>query len=143
MMVMLRHAVAMSWLTLPPVLLAGLIHLTDPDIEGWRGLASPSALWSVGILSALICPLIYLCHRALVDSGWSAFVVATALVALCCSALLTVFGSGAQTAVGHLRTFTGCSAVIVFTVVLAVIPAAAVGWPGTLAGRRGRAASLR
>jgi len=30
-----------------------------------------------------------------------------------------------------------------FTVVLAVIPAAAVGWPGTLAGRRGRAASLR
>lgn len=109
--------------------LAALILMTDPDIDGWRGLASTSALWSVALYGLLGCALFFLCLKALLTAGRSGFLFATAFLSLCLGLVLTILGSGATTIVGRAETFAACTGVVFAAVLLAVVPAAALGWP--------------
>jgi hypothetical protein len=130
----IRKTVALIWLTLPPLLLSALVHMADPDIDGWHGLASTSALWSVALFGVLGCALFALCLSALSTAGRSAFLIATALLSFCLGLVLTVFGSGAATIAGRVGTFAGCTGVVFAAIVTAVVPAAALGWPRSLPG---------
>lgn len=128
-----RMIAALTWLVLPPLSLSALVHLADPDIPGWPGLTSGSALLSVAIFGALTFPFLFLCLRALVESGWSAFFKTTIAVSMCFGLILTAFGSGAITITGQAQTLVGCTCVVLATFFLAVIPAVALGWPQALA----------
>ena len=131
----LRKIAALTWLVLPPLLLSALVHLADPDIPGWTGLTSASALLSVAIIGALTFPFLFLCLRVLLESGWSAFLKTATVVSTCFGLILTAFGSGAITIIGQARTLVGCTCVVLATFLLAVIPAVALGWPRALARR--------
>ena len=36
---------AMLWIVFPPLLLSALVHMADPDIDGWGGLVSSTVIW--------------------------------------------------------------------------------------------------
>lgn len=90
----------------PPVLLSALIHMADPDIGGWYGRSSASALLSVAVFAILACPAFVLCFGVLLKWGWPAFLVAGGFISFCAGLALTVFGSGAPTFVGRAWTLT-------------------------------------
>ena len=131
-----RKVAALIWLVLPPILLSAIFHMADPDINGWQGLASYSALWSVALFGALVCPFVCLCLGVLLDYGWSAFLAVTGVFSSCFGLTLTIVGTGASTVAGHMRSLAGCTGIAGLIVLLAVIPAVAMGWPWALFGRR-------
>jgi len=136
MATLLRKTAALMWLALPPFVLSALVHMADPDIAGWRGLAAYPMMWSVALFGVLALPVFCLCLCALVEFGWTAFLIGAFALAVGFGAVLTVFGSGASTMVGHAQTLVGCIGVVLVAIFLAVIPAAAFGWPRGLSGRR-------
>lgn len=133
----LRKTVALIWLALPPFLLSALIHMADPDINGWRGLWSGSVLWSVSLIGVLFCSFVCICFSTLLEWGRSVFFAATALVSAGCGVVLSIVGSGATSAVGRIRPLAGSTTLVFLTVLVAVIPAAVLGWPRAFARRHG------
>ena len=124
-----RKFISTIWTTIPPILLSALIHTTDPDIGGIKGLTSYSVLWSV-IFFAI--PAVLFCLGALVaivSSGWPVFLVSSVVFSSLVAVVLTIFGSGATTTLGLAWTFFGSAALVFLFLAAAVIPAAAIGWP--------------
>jgi len=131
----IRPTLALIWLFLPPLLLSAVIHMADPDIDGWQGLASSSALWSVALVAVLFCPLFLLCLGARLTVGRSGFLVVAGLTSVCLGLVLTILGSGATTIAGRSATFAACTGVVLAVVLTAVVPAAAIGWPRSLSSK--------
>ena len=125
----LRRTAAVAWLSVPPLVLSALIHMADPDVAGWQGLASHSSLWSVALFGVLAFPFFCLCLCALLEFGWPAFMITASGLSICSGVVITFLGSGATSTVGHLQTLLACTVVVLGTVLVAVIPAAALGWP--------------
>lgn len=126
------RVLAVGWVPIPPVMLTALIHMADPDIGGWDGLANGSALFSVLLFGGLATGYCCFCLVAIVDSGWLTFLAAAAWFSAFCGCLLAAFGSGATTLLGHLWCFVASSGLVLGVVVLSVVPAAFVGWSGPL-----------
>jgi hypothetical protein len=125
----LHRIIALLWIAVPPVILSALIHMADPDIGGWRGLASFSVLWSVMFFGILAVAFTGYCLVILLEHGRVAFVIGTGLFAAMSGFVLVALGSGATTALGLIWSFTGIAALVFCAVVSAVIPAVVLGWP--------------
>jgi len=109
--------------------------MSDPDIGGWRALASYSVLWSVLFFGILAASGAGFCTVILVESGWLSFGIAAGLLSSISGFVLVAFGSGATTTPGLIWSFCG-STLLVFLVVLAsAVPADALGWPRVLTRR--------
>ena len=118
-----------AWLIIPPILLSAIVHMADPDIDGWQGLAPSSVLVSVFLFGLLIAGCVLCCLVVLVGFGRLAFLLVSGVFAAVAGFLLAVFGSGATTPMGVMWTFVGSSGLVFVVVLLAVVPAAVLGWP--------------
>jgi hypothetical protein len=126
----LKKIAGLLWLSIPPMVLSALIHMADPDIAGWQGLASKPALFSVFLLAVLGVGCVLVCLAVLVEYGWSAFAIASGVFATVSGLLLASFGSGATTFLGVAWTFLSSSLLVLVFVLIAVTPAAAL-WLST------------
>lgn len=124
-----RRLIAQLWLVLPPVFLSAVVHMADPDVDGWQGLASYSVLWSVLFFGFLAAAFVIFCLVALVNSGRPAFLIAACLGSAFSGLLLAAFGSGATTKPGVVWTFVASSGLVFLVILTAVVPAVALGWP--------------
>ncbi len=131
-MTTLRRIVALLWIMVPPVFLSALIHLSDPDIGGWRALTSYSVVWSVLFFGILAAAFAAYCLVILLEQGCVAFVIASGLFAAISGFVLAALGSGAATALGLIWSFIGSAALVFMIVVSAVVPSVVLGWPQAL-----------
>jgi hypothetical protein len=130
-----RRLLAVMWVAVPPILLSALVHMSDPDIGGWRALTSYSVLWSVSFFGVLAAACSGFCTVVLVESGRVSFGIAAGLFSSLTGGFLAAFGSGATSIPGLIWSFAA-STVLVFLVVLAAaVPAVALGWPQALTRR--------
>ena len=130
-MVDIKRIAGLLWVFIPPLVLSALIHMADPDIDGWKGLASYSVLLMVFLLGVLVAVCVLFCLAVHLKAGRMAFFGASSLFAVISGGILAYFGSGATTILGLLWTFVGSSWLVFAVVILAVIPAVALGWPAS------------
>jgi hypothetical protein len=126
----MRKAFALVWVVIPPLLFSALIHSTDPDVGGLRGLASLSTLLSVVVYGLPVVVLTLACLWLAVRCHWAAWVSASVLVsatvALTIALLQTPRAPGWA---GIARPFLGGKVLVWLFMAAAVLPARLLGWP--------------
>jgi hypothetical protein len=136
MIPLIRRALAVIWLALPPFVLSALVHLVDPDVNGWKELGSSSVAWSVAALGVLVLICFALSLEVLLRWGRWAFLAVSGIVSMASGLVVTAAGSGAATTGGLWLSFAACTAIVFLAIVAAVIPAAVLGWPRARSRRR-------
>ncbi len=124
----MRRAAAIIWGTLPPLLLSALLHTTDSDVGGISGLASPSVLLSVVVISAPLVLLSFLSLWATIKAGPKVSAAILVLSAGVVALPIVAYGSTASTPFGLAWSFLGSSAVVLVFLSAAVLPARQLGW---------------
>ncbi len=119
-------ALALLWLALPPLVLSAVVHMADPDVDGWRGLVSPTVIWSVVLGGVVVAGCVVCCVVIFESVGRWGFLTAAGLLAVAAGVALAVLGSGATTTAGRIWTFVGSAAVVFFLVLLVALPVLAL-----------------
>ncbi len=121
------------WAYLVAVACSGLIHTTDTDVGGVRGLITPSNLVSVLVVALVIVVPILLCQFALSRFGWGGLVLVVVVGSFGLGFVLALLGSTAETTGGWLVSLVGSAAL--FGLVLLVGNGPAI-WGVVRQGRR-------
>ncbi|MGV8039515.1 MAG: hypothetical protein AB2L07_05375 [Thermoanaerobaculaceae bacterium] len=134
-----RKVAAFVWVMVPPVLLSALIHTVDPDVGGVVGLASPGTLLSVLVWSL---PAVLLALAGLgvaVALGWGTFAAVAVSGSATLALGLTLLQVRAPAPGDPWLPIGGGTLLVLLFIAVAVVPAAALGWPSRL--RLGRAST--
>jgi len=132
-----KKALAIVWAIIVPLLLSALIHSIDPDIGGIRGLATPSAFFSVVAYGLPALAITLVCLMLAIRFHWalwvSVSVVFSAAVALTLALLQTPRLPGLA---GIARPLIGAALLVWLFLAAAILPARALGWPQRGAKRK-------
>lgn len=118
---------AVAWLC------SALLHTTDADVSGMRGLLAPSVLASVSLVGLIILVPILVCQLALYRRRRSGFGAAVLAGSCGMGLVLVLAGSTAGTTAAWLRSFCGSCALFGLVLVLGAGP---VTWSAALRQRR-------
>ncbi len=118
----LRNAIVHIWILIPPMILSALVHMADPDIDGWSGLATISVSISVLILGVFAAAFVVFVLATFGKFGWVYGLASSIAISVCLGSILVAFGTGATTAVGVLWSFIGSSGSIFVCLALAATP---------------------
>jgi len=125
-----KKAPAIVWVIIVPLLLSALVHSTDRDIGGIRGLATPSAFFSVVAYGLLAVAITLVCLGLAIRFHWvvwvSVSVVFSVVVALTLALLQTPRLPGLA---GITRPLIGGALLVWLFLAIAILPARALGWP--------------
>ena len=124
----MRRIVAVVWLVLVAAALAALIHVTDAGIDGIRGLWSAKALPSLVLLAMLLTGLEAPSLIAFVRRGWKGLAIAVPATGVLIGLALAAAGVTTSSAERFSWSVLGGSTVAIAFLLLAVVPAAGVGW---------------
>lgn len=128
----LRRALTVLWLFIPPLALAALMHSTDADIEHVQG-PWPPGIWLSVLLWSLPLVAIALLGVALaVRFGWPTVALAALVVAALLAVPVALLQSPRPAAPA--LPAVGLTLVTWVALMLAVVPAALLGWPKRGAG---------
>ena len=128
-----RRLVAVLWLVLVAVALAAVIHVTDAGLDGIGGLLSAKALPSLALLTFLLTGLEAPSVIAYVRSGWKGLAIAVPPTGLLIGLALAAARLSTSSAERFTWSVAGGAAVAIAFLMVAVLPAAILGW-----GDRGR-----
>ena len=126
----LRNAIVHIWVLIPPLILSALVHMADPDIDGWGGLATISVIISVLMLGVFAAAFVVVVLATFVKLGWVYGLASSIVISVCLGSILVAFGTGATTAAGLLWSFIGSSGFIFVCIVLAATPTVVLNWSG-------------
>jgi hypothetical protein len=136
----MRKVIALVWVAIPPLLLSALIHSADSDVGGIRGLASPSTLLSVVALGSLVVAFAFVCLGLAIRFRWFSWVSVSVLVSAVVALILTFAQSPRPAGLAAIaRPLLGGTLLVWLFLVVAVLPACALGWPR--GGSRGEQAA--
>lgn len=133
----IHRVLALSWIVVPPLFLSALIHMADPDVDGWSGLVSSSVIWSVSLGGAFVAACVACCILVFVSFGRWVFLIIAGLLSVACGLTLAIVGSGATTTAGVLWAFVGSTTVVLLVVFVAALPALLLKWSQVRSRRAG------
>lgn len=119
----MRRTLAVLWLVAVAFALAALVHVRDPGVVGFAGLAHPRVWPSLVLLTALLAGLEAPALVALVRGGLRAFGIAAAITAVVLGLGLAAAGSAVTSRGEFLTAALGGALVAVLGLCVAVLPA--------------------
>ena len=118
----MERSKAVLWSFAVALAFSGLIHSTDYEIGGVRGLFSPSVLISVCVVGiALLIPFL-VCHLAFYFYQMRGLVLAIITGSFGLGSLLFFLGSTAESAASRIWSLLGSSALVGLVLVVGVVP---------------------
>jgi hypothetical protein len=123
----MKNVVFWLWPLVPCVLLSGLVHTTDADIEGISELVtSPVLVVSVLVWSVPAVIVAYLLSATYVNGGIRWYLAAAVPTSALLGVLLATLGSTAQNASQFAWSAAGSGLVVLTALSLAALPGVAI-----------------
>jgi ketosteroid isomerase-like protein len=123
----MRKSLAHVWVVIPPLLLSALVHSTDPDVGGIRGLASPSVFVSVFVCGTPLVVMALLCFWLAVRFRWIVWASLSVLFSAAVALAIVLLQSPRQPGqAGIVHPFFGGTLLVWVFLAAAVLPARAL-----------------